>query len=503
MPTTGYDWVNGKVAGNKLYATEWNELVDELDALLLDLLEVVGSGIVAATDFNGTNAGGGNLDVSAGRAVIGASGARVIVGHDGESITTLPNGTSTVYILKDGTLTHDLSANPAPANSEPCIQVVKSGGLITSIDDTPTGRTNLIGVHAARVKAAGAPGYLEDLLTSSDASVTITESGGVLDLSVPYTAEQEVVFGPYRTPLVLGQLTHIEVDMSAEGTMSDEHFSQVLTCDQAHVEINPETARKTNGRMAFTVMIHPDDAESGSYGDETQIEFTATAKGVWTGVAGPHAETAYWSKDAIVDAGAVDLTSEVTGILPVANGGTGAATVTAARTALGLGALAVLNTATVATGGTGADNAADAWLNLGGGSLGKQPSTNVLITGGQITGLTVLEAAGEDVYDIGTVTGATEINWARNILVQKSIQKITLGASPIVISFANATANRILQLEIIQDGTGNRTITWPASVEWEGGAAPTLTTTPGAKDVIAFWSDGTNQLGQIFGLDFS
>lgn len=413
MPTTGYDWTNGKVTGNKLYAVEWNELVDELDALLLDLLEVVGSGIVAATDLNGTDAGSGNLNVSAGRAVIGSAGARVIVGNDGESITDLPNGTSTVYILKDGTLTHDLSADPAPANSEPCIEVVKAGGLITSIDNTPSGRTNLIGMHAARVKAAGAPGYLEDLITSSDASVTITESGGVLDLSVPYTAETEVVFGPYRATLVLGQLTHVEVDMSAAGTMSDRHFEQVLTCDQAHVECNPETSRKSTGRMAFTVMIHPDDAEAGTYGTSTQVEFYARAKGVWSGTAGPFTGDSYWSTDAIVDTGAVDLATEVTGTLGVDHGGTGGTTQAAARTGLGLGTLSTQNADSIAvTGGTldgvnltdigtiSFNNAATARAALGIGTMGVQDANAVAITGGSISGINM----STDVLTSGTLS---------------------------------------------------------------------------------------------------
>lgn len=36
-----------------------------------------------------------------------------------------------------------------------------------------------------------------------------------------------------------------------------------------------------------------------------------------------------------------------------------------------------------------------------------------------------------------------------------------------------------------QDGTGSRTVTWPSSVKWPAGAAPTLTTGAGLVDVIA------------------
>ncbi|MFC1734343.1 hypothetical protein ACFL6I_28920 [candidate division KSB1 bacterium] len=42
-------------------------------------------------------------------------------------------------------------------------------------------------------------------------------------------------------------------------------------------------------------------------------------------------------------------------------------------------------------------------------------------------------------------------------------------------------------LILIQDGTGSRTATWPASVDWAGGTAPTLTTTlTTGTDVLTF-----------------
>jgi hypothetical protein len=37
-----------------------------------------------------------------------------------------------------------------------------------------------------------------------------------------------------------------------------------------------------------------------------------------------------------------------------------------------------------------------------------------------------------------------------------------------------------------QDGTGSRTVAWPASVEWAGGSAPTITSTASSTDVFTF-----------------
>ena len=45
----------------------------------------------------------------------------------------------------------------------------------------------------------------------------------------------------------------------------------------------------------------------------------------------------------------------------------------------------------------------------------------------------------------------------------------------------------IMSIEIIQDvGATGYAVTWPASVDWAGGTAPTLTSTASAVDVFAF-----------------
>jgi hypothetical protein len=55
---------------------------------------------------------------------------------------------------------------------------------------------------------------------------------------------------------------------------------------------------------------------------------------------------------------------------------------------------------------------------------------------------------------------------------------------------------------MIQDGVGNRTATWPATVLWpDTGAAPTLSTGAAEKDLIGFYWDGTNYLGG-FNVDY-
>jgi hypothetical protein len=75
-------------------------------------------------------------------------------------------------------------------------------------------------------------------------------------------------------------------------------------------------------------------------------------------------------------------------------------------------------------------------------------------------------------------------------------QKITLTAAPATLTFTNPAGPASLILRIVQDGTGSRTITWP-SVKWPSGAAPTLTTTAGAIDIVALYFDGSTYYGNV------
>lgn len=59
------------------------------------------------------------------------------------------------------------------------------------------------------------------------------------------------------------------------------------------------------------------------------------------------------------------------------------------------------------------------------------------------------------------------------------------------LTFSNPQEGEYYNITIIQDATGSRTITWPSTVKWAGGSAPTLTTTAVYRDHITFFYDGT------------
>lgn len=101
--------------------------------------------------------------------------------------------------------------------------------------------------------------------------------------------------------------------------------------------------------------------------------------------------------------------------------------------------------------------------------------------------------------------GSAGFNDAGNSGTSKTIdwstartQKLTL-TDNCTLSFSNPTAGDTYSLIIHQDGTGGRTITWPASVKWPGGTAPTLSSGASEIDIVELIYDGTNYYG---GADF-
>lgn len=73
-----------------------------------------------------------------------------------------------------------------------------------------------------------------------------------------------------------------------------------------------------------------------------------------------------------------------------------------------------------------------------------------------------------------------------------SAHKSTLSAATCTYTFTDPAGTAHVTLLVCQDGTGSRLVTWPASIKWSGGSAPTLTTTASKCDVFSAYWDGTN-----------
>ncbi len=76
-------------------------------------------------------------------------------------------------------------------------------------------------------------------------------------------------------------------------------------------------------------------------------------------------------------------------------------------------------------------------------------------------------------------------------IASATIFLLTLNASSVTLSFPAPAAGKSFVVSL-RWSTAGATVTWPASVKWAGGVAPTLTGTVGKADNVGFWSDGTN-----------
>lgn len=68
---------------------------------------------------------------------------------------------------------------------------------------------------------------------------------------------------------------------------------------------------------------------------------------------------------------------------------------------------------------------------------------------------------------------------------------LTLTGSHTVANPTHITAGQSGILRIVQGGSGSYTITWGSYFKWASGTAPTLSTTVGAVDVLAYYTDTT------------
>jgi hypothetical protein len=149
------------------------------------------------------------------------------------------------------------------------------------------------------------------------------------------------------------------------------------------------------------------------------------------------------------------------------------------------------------------------WASLSYSSL---PSNVLPLTGGTMTGTLVLAdnlITRPVLKDVGetNVTNTTSGAAATVDLESGNVHNITLTAN-CTLTFSNPPASGTsgtFALFLNQDAVGSRTVTWPASVKWAGGTAPTLTTTASRTDILVFTTidAGTIWYGAVSGQDFS
>jgi hypothetical protein len=80
----------------------------------------------------------------------------------------------------------------------------------------------------------------------------------------------------------------------------------------------------------------------------------------------------------------------------------------------------------------------------------------------------------------------TAINWNNS-----NVQEIKLTTST-TLTFSNVNTGGRYLLMLLQDSTGSRTVTWPSTVQWAAGTAPTLTTTASKMDIVSLVCAGVS-----------
>jgi ethanolamine utilization microcompartment shell protein EutS len=92
-----------------------------------------------------------------------------------------------------------------------------------------------------------------------------------------------------------------------------------------------------------------------------------------------------------------------------------------------------------------------------------------------------------------TLADGATINWDTSL---GRVATVTLGDNRTFAAPTNLKVGTYI-LNVIQDGTGSRIITWDSVFKWTAGVAPPLTTAANRRDIFSFFSDGTNLYGSF------
>ena len=136
------------------------------------------------------------------------------------------------------------------------------------------------------------------------------------------------------------------------------------------------------------------------------------------------------------------------------------------------------------------------WQAAGGGSGDFLADGTVAMTGELNLGANAIGGTAQ----VKSVSGTTNVDWGSG-----NFANCTFIGSPATFTFTAPAKPGDLIMKLQQDDGGiggSNTVTWPATVKWPGGTAPTLSTAVDAIDLMRFYFDGTNYYA-TFDLNFS
>jgi hypothetical protein len=125
------------------------------------------------------------------------------------------------------------------------------------------------------------------------------------------------------------------------------------------------------------------------------------------------------------------------------------------------------------------------------GTTDTQTMTNKTMTEPTLTTPTIQTRwVAKGVKDNGNTGSTQAIDWSEG-----DRHKCTL-TDNCTFSFSNAAEGQVITLIMVQDGTGSRSHTWPASVKWPNGTEPSWGTSADDVNIVTIYYDGSNYYAQ-------
>jgi hypothetical protein len=97
----------------------------------------------------------------------------------------------------------------------------------------------------------------------------------------------------------------------------------------------------------------------------------------------------------------------------------------------------------------------------------------------------------------GVIGNVTTLTYGATLTLDMSAGNnyaVTLTGNATLANPTNLVAGQSGVIKLTQDGTGSRTLAYGSNWDFPAGAAPTLTTTANAVDILVYYVDGTSTI---------
>lgn len=145
-------------------------------------------------------------------------------------------------------------------------------------------------------------------------------------------------------------------------------------------------------------------------------------------------------------------------------------------------------------------------LNLTPGGSNTVNIAKVNITGGTIDGVSAITDVGTISVEGGAYTKVESASSSSGTLTldcdTSNVFTVTLTENVSSLVLNNIGSGQTVNVLLTQDGTGSRTMSWPASFKWPSGAAPSLSTGAGEVDLLTATRIGSSWYATLI-KDFS